>query len=128
MFSPFSACLNLQCALVEIISNIFEHFDMAESPSEQFVTQPPAAFFEGLGSQGKCKAEDYTTYEKLKVTEGQKNPLILACQQCQSKILRADQAVLISREVSVVFKQSYVGNNPYTDFPTQYHPKEVNWK
>ena len=73
---------------------------MAESTPEQFVTQPPAAILEGLGSQGKCKAEDFTTYEELKVTEGQTNPLILACQKCRSKILRADKAVLISREVS----------------------------
>jgi len=72
---------------------------MAESPPDQFVTQPPAALLEGLGSQGKCKAEDFTTYEELKVTEGQRNPLILACQKCRSKILRTDNAVLISREV-----------------------------
>ena len=72
---------------------------MAESPPEQLVTQPPAAILEGLGSQGKCKAEDFTTYEELKVTEGQTNPLILACQKCRSKILRADKAILISREV-----------------------------
>ena len=72
---------------------------MAESPPEQFLTQPPAALLQGLGSQGKCKAKDYTTYEELKVTEGQRNPLILACQKCRSKILRANNAVLISREV-----------------------------
>lgn len=73
---------------------------MAENPPEQLVTQPPAAILEGLGSQGKCKTDVFTTYDELKVTEGQTNPLILACQKCRSKILRADKAVLISREVS----------------------------
>ena len=72
---------------------------MAESPPDQLITQPPAALLEGLGSQGKCKAEAYTTYDDLKVAEGQRNPLILTCQKCRSKILRADKAVLISREV-----------------------------
>ena len=72
---------------------------MAENPAGQFLTQPPAALLEGLGSQGKCKAEIFTTYDELKVTEGQTNPLVLACQKCRSKILRADKAVLILREV-----------------------------
>ena len=72
---------------------------MAENPPEQFITQTPAALLEGLGSQGKCKADTFTTYNELKVTEGQTNPLVLACQKCRSKILHADKAVLILREV-----------------------------
>lgn len=90
----------LQCALLRANPNIFECVsDMAESQAEQFVTQPPAAILEGLGSQGKCKAENFTTYDELKITEGQTNPLVLACQKCRSKILQTNKAVLISREV-----------------------------
>ena len=73
--------------------------DKTEEATGQLVTQPPAALLEGLGSQGKCKADEYKTFEELQVAEGQTNPMILACQQCRSKILRAGKATLIAREV-----------------------------
>jgi len=74
-----------------------------EKPEEatgQLFTQPSAALLEGLGSQGKCKADEYKSFEELQVAQGQTNPMILACQQCRSKILLAGKATLTAREVA----------------------------